>query len=264
MDQGWIKLHRCLTNKVIWIESTPEQKTILITLLMMANHQEKEWEWQEEKYKAEPGQFVTSLETIVNKSGKGITIQNVRTALKRFEKYEFLTSKSTNRNRLVTIVNWGFYQGEVGSPNKQTNKQPTSNQQATNKLLTTNKNVRTKECKNDKNKDNIHLQIENLRKRYSIEQLKVIDDFLDTIRHTRSSGKIKETVIVGMYQDWDKHPDICVQYGLNTYNKSPALHSKKENYVLGIIRNSTADEAYQKLNNETKPNNKKVQFDLSD
>ena len=150
MDQGWIKLHRCLTNKAIWLESTPEQKTILITLLMMANHQEKEWEWQEEKYKAEPGQFVTSLETIVNKSGKGITIQNVRTALKRFEKYEFLTNVSTNKNRLVTIVNWGFYQGENGSPNKQTNKQLTSNQQATNKQLTTNKNERMKECKNEK------------------------------------------------------------------------------------------------------------------
>lgn len=39
--QGWIKLHRELLDKPIWTESTPEQKTILITLLMMANHTKK-------------------------------------------------------------------------------------------------------------------------------------------------------------------------------------------------------------------------------
>ncbi|MBB6452011.1 DnaD/phage-associated family protein [Salirhabdus euzebyi] len=143
---GWVKLHRELMEKAIWLESTPEQKTILITLLMMANHKEKEWEWKGERFKAEPGQFVTSLEKIAQKSGRGISVQNVRTAIKRFEKYDFLTNKSTNKNRLITIVNWCIYQEQEEEPNKQTNKQLTSSQQATNKQLTTNKNV-----KNDKN-----------------------------------------------------------------------------------------------------------------
>lgn len=109
--QGWIKLHRKLMDKAIWLESTPEQKSILITLLMMANHKENEWEWQGGRFKAEPGQFITSLEGIASKCGKGISIQNVRTALKRFEKYGFLTNQSTNRNRLITIINWNNYQG---------------------------------------------------------------------------------------------------------------------------------------------------------
>lgn len=146
--QGWIKLHRCLMEKPIWTESTPEQKTILITLMMMANHQGKEWEWKGQKYIASPGQFVTSLDSIVKKCGKGISVQNVRTALLRFEKYEFLTSEPTNKNRLITIVNWGFYQGIDDEANKQTDRQLTSNQQATNKQLTTNKNVKNE--KNDK------------------------------------------------------------------------------------------------------------------
>lgn len=146
--QGWIKLHRCLMSKPIWTESTPEQKTILITLLMMANHQGREWEFQGQRYTADPGQFVTSLESIATKCGKGITIQNVRTALKRFEKYEFLTNESTNKNRLITIVNWVIYQSSEDEPNKQTNTQLTSNQQATNKQLTTNKNV--KNVKNER------------------------------------------------------------------------------------------------------------------
>ena len=134
--KGWIKLHRELTDKAIWLDSTPEQKTILITLLIMANHEENEWEWKGEKCKVGKGQFITSLESITKKCGKGVSVQNVRTALKRFEKYEFLTNESTNKNRLITIVNWVSYQGN------EENQQ--ANQQAANKQLTTNKNERTK------------------------------------------------------------------------------------------------------------------------
>ncbi|WP_053073911.1 conserved phage C-terminal domain-containing protein [Bacillus sp. LL01] len=148
MQQGWIKLHRDLLDKPIWLESTPEQKTILITLLMMANHQGKQWEWKGEIYEIKPGQFITSLESIAHKCGKGISVQNVRTSLKRFEKYKFLTNKSTNKNRLITLINWGVYQG---SDSELTNKL-TGNQQATNKQLTTNKNVKNEE--NEKEKDN--------------------------------------------------------------------------------------------------------------
>lgn len=146
---GWIKLHRELIGKSIWQTSSPEQKTILITLLIMANHYEKEWEWKGKKYKAKPGQFVTSLPSIVKKCGKGITTQNVRTALARFEKYGFLTDESTNRNRLITIANWDLYQQVDEQANMQTNRQLTGNQQATNRQLTA-----KKECKNNKNDKN--------------------------------------------------------------------------------------------------------------
>ena len=153
MTGGWVKLYRELLEKPIWQESTPEQKVVLLTLLLMANHGEKEWEWKGELYKIAPGQFVTSLENIQKKCGKGVSLQNVRTALKRFEKYNFLTNESTNRNRRITIVNWGLYQGLDEPTNNQTNKQLTGNQQATNKQLTTNKNV--KKEKNEKNDKNI-------------------------------------------------------------------------------------------------------------
>jgi hypothetical protein len=47
---GWIKVHRELLEKSIWTGSKPEQKTILITILMMVNHQKKEWEWKGKPY----------------------------------------------------------------------------------------------------------------------------------------------------------------------------------------------------------------------
>ena len=137
---GWIVLHRKLLDKPIWFESTAEQKVILITLLLMANHAEKEWEWQGQKYVAKPGQFVTSLPKIVEACGNGISIKNVRTALKRFEKYGFLADKSTNKNRLITINNWAFYQDKPDEHGRQTGSQVADNRQATGRRVASNNN----------------------------------------------------------------------------------------------------------------------------
>ncbi|EQC0525021.1 DnaD domain protein [Listeria monocytogenes] len=154
MSHGWIKLHRDLKEKPIWKSSTPEQKTILVTLLMMANHKENEWEWMGKPFKAKPGEFVTSIKSITEECGKGISSQNVRTALKRFENYGFLTKESTKVNTLINIVNWGVYQESENTLNTLANNQLTNDSQTANKQLTTNKNVRTKECnKNNNNSD---------------------------------------------------------------------------------------------------------------
>ena len=145
---GWIKLYRELLDKPIWFESTPEQKVILVTLLLMANHDGRQWEWQGQQYYAGPGQFVTSLAKIAEKAGPGISIKNVRTALARFEKYEFLANQSTKRNRLITINNWAFYQDKDYQGGKETGKEVAKTWQRCGKDLATNKNVRNKECKN--------------------------------------------------------------------------------------------------------------------
>ncbi|MBU7562648.1 conserved phage C-terminal domain-containing protein [Pediococcus ethanolidurans] len=132
--QGWIKLYRSLLDDPLWLLSTPVQKTVLTTLLLSVNHKETQWEWQGKKFICKPGQFITSLDSIVKKCGKGITAQNVRTALKRFENFGFLTNKSTKTGRLITIANWAKYQGD--------DLELTNKQQRPNKDLTPNKNVK--------------------------------------------------------------------------------------------------------------------------
>jgi DNA-binding transcriptional regulator YhcF (GntR family) len=145
--EGWIKLYRSLLDKPIWNKSTTEQKVVLITILLDVNHDTKEWEWKGEKFNILPGQTITSLENLALKAG--VSIQNVRSALKRFEKLEFLTNESTKTGRLITVLNWGIYQEEFETPNKATNKDLTKTQQRPNKEVTTNKN--DKNDKNDKN-----------------------------------------------------------------------------------------------------------------
>ena len=158
---GWVKLHRELTEKAIWKCSSPEQKVILITLLMLADHKESEWIWQGKKFKTQPGQFVTSVESIMKTSGVGISRQNVRSAIVKFENLGFLTNESTKTGRLITIVNWHVYQSQNGDTNLDTNHQLTDRSPTTNHQLTTNKNVRTKELKNQENKD-IYIKCQSL------------------------------------------------------------------------------------------------------
>lgn len=180
--QGWIQLHRELMDKSIWKVSTPEQKTILITLLMMANHSESEWEWKGEKFHVQPGQFITSLAGIAEKAGKGISTQNVRTALKRFEKHGFLTDDSTNKNRLITIVNWGLYQSLGDKTNKRYYNQLTGDQQDLNNQITPNKNV--KNSKNDiKEEDREYCIINLLIQNNLIESGKIPLTVTEDINH---------------------------------------------------------------------------------
>ncbi len=115
---GYFKIWRELLAKPIWLNSSPEQKIILITLLAMANFRQNQWEWKGQKYECQPGQFITSLDKIVDECGKGVSVRNVRTALERFEKLEFLTSESTKTGRLITIVNWAIYQEDAEKPTK--------------------------------------------------------------------------------------------------------------------------------------------------
>jgi hypothetical protein len=180
---GWIKLHRELLEKAIWRFSTPEQKVILITLLMMANHEPKEWEWKGKKFMCNPGQMITSLRSIKKIAGKGISIKNIRTCLQRFQKYEFLAYKSAKTGRLVTIINWESYQSNKNRWQ--------GNRQTGGKQVATNKND-----KNDKNKEKIYKRESVCMKESEYQKLctslgkDIADTYIDDLNlYIQSTGK---------------------------------------------------------------------------
>lgn len=98
-----------------------------------------------------------------------------------------------------------------------------------------------------KKKDSILTQIEDLRQRYSFETLKLIDEYIGILKTTRVSGKIADSVLEKVYTEMAKYPEIVVRYACHTVINNPALHSKKENYFYGILRNTKADEATERL-----------------
>ncbi|MCP1355438.1 DnaD domain-containing protein [Aneurinibacillus migulanus] len=143
--EGWIKLYRKTLRSPMYRQLNSKQRDVMMTVLLMANHRSNTWEFKGELYQVKPGQFVTSLENLKENCASDVSVQNIRTALSKLESHGFLTNESTKRNRLITVVNWGFYQGDEELTNKETNYQLTNNQQTTNRQLTTNKNIRIKE-----------------------------------------------------------------------------------------------------------------------
>ena len=97
--------------------------------------------------------------------------------------------------------------------------------------------------------EDISLQIKNLRQRYDDIELKIIDTYFDILKWTRKNGKIADSVILKIYQEWEKFSKSKVLYTLNLYVSNPKFHDKKENYCYGIMRNSTAEE----VNKNQKP-----------
>ena len=131
--EGFIFLWRSLLEKPIWFLSTPEQKSVLITLLLMANYKENVWEWKGKTFKVKKGEFVTSLESIRKSAGKGISIQNIRASIIRFKKLQFLTEEPTKSGRWIKIMNSDSYQPPKKLPNIEPNKDPTKTQHLMNK-----------------------------------------------------------------------------------------------------------------------------------
>ncbi|MFW5433284.1 hypothetical protein [Paenibacillus apiarius] len=151
--QGWIKLHRKILKSPLFKQLNSKQRDVMMTVLLLANHDSNTWEFKGQIYEVQPGQFITSLDSLQENCASDVSIQNIRTALLKLEKHGFLTNESTKKNRLITVVNWGFYQGCDVDANKDINSQPTNNQQTANKQLTTNKNVKNKENEKNDEKD---------------------------------------------------------------------------------------------------------------
>ena len=107
--------------------------------------------------------------------------------------------------------------------------------------------------KERKEKDrNYSLEIENFRQRYQ-EFIDLVDEYIDILKMTRVSGKIADSILLGVYEQMEKYPVIVVEYAINTIVHNPSLHSKKENYFFGILRNTRADEAAEKLSKINDP-----------
>lgn len=144
---GWIKLHRKF-KEWQWYKKS-EMVHLFIHLLVSANFKDGFWQGIEIKR----GQLVTGRKTLSNETG--ISEQSIRTCLSKFEKSGEINIKSTNKNSIITICKYDYYNDEKILSNQQL----TSNQPATNQQPTSNQPQRKKEKKenNEKNYKNILL-----------------------------------------------------------------------------------------------------------
>ena len=125
---GWIKIHRKFLDWE-WFNKS-EAVHLFMYLTLKANYKDGQWQGIDIK----KGQFITSFGKI--SADTGISLQTIRTLLKKFEKTSEINIQTTNKYSVITICKYECYQQEE----EEINEQVTNNQQTTNNQLTTTKN----------------------------------------------------------------------------------------------------------------------------
>ena len=143
---GYIKLYRKLIQWG-WYQDNVV-KSLFLHCLLMASF--RDFTWMGNCLKA--GQFITSYKSLSEELG--FSVQQVRTAIKKLESTEEITSKSTNKYTLITVMNWENYQVEEETSNTVSNN-PITNEQQTNNKRITNEQQHRKNVKNYKNVKNV-------------------------------------------------------------------------------------------------------------
>jgi hypothetical protein len=131
---GFVKLHREIKNGLMW-NIKPEYLKVFLTILLYAEWKSVRRDFAGEVIELEPGQMVTGYQDLAEKSGKGVSLQNVRTAIDKLETNNIITKESTNEGTLITVKNWGKWQ----KTKKDLTSDLTSEQQSSNNRVTTNK-----------------------------------------------------------------------------------------------------------------------------
>lgn len=145
-EKGWIKSHR---KKLDWEWFTePLTAHLFDYLLHKVNYEEKRWKGMV----VSVGELVTSCRRLSEETG--LSIQQVRTALKNLESTQDITITTTNKNTLIKVNNFIRYQRDDKQVtiNQQTNnKQITNEQQTNNNQITTTKEIKKERRKEIKN-----------------------------------------------------------------------------------------------------------------
>ena len=177
----------------------------------------------------EPGQFIFGRRVASEETG--LSEREIRTALASLINLEILTSKTTNKFSIITIVNWTIYQAPEDENDQQNDQQPTSKRPQT----------RIKEGKKKRTPEEFSGLFASLLSRYPDQDL--IEKAFQAIASTRKTNRIADTVKLSMLEAWEKYTIDQVQEGIRIYlDKGYAGQGKGEKYLLGIIRNQNGQE----------------------
>ena len=118
---GFITLYRQMTSWEWYKDSAT--KDLFIHLLLTANFTDTRFLGK----KIKRGQVVTSLASLASETG--LSVQQIKTAIKHLISTNEITNDSTRQYRIITVVKYNDYQDIT---NELTNKQQTTNKRLTN------------------------------------------------------------------------------------------------------------------------------------
>lgn len=136
MEKGWYK--------------KPDHFRMWVHILLKASHKENDFWFDGKTITVKPGQFVTGRKALAIEIG--ISESKIERILNFFEKSEHqIKQQKTNKNRLISVINWNQYQKFEQQIEQQLNNKRTTTEQQVNTI----NNVNNKNNKNNKNKRGI-------------------------------------------------------------------------------------------------------------
>lgn len=139
---GWVKLHRKMLDNPI-IMKDAEHLAVWMYLLLNATHAEYPALFKGKKITLQPGQLITGRKSIA--STLRVSESKVTRILSAFESEQQIEQLTSNKNRLISVVNWDKYQ----ICDQQNEQQMNNNWTTTEQQVNTNK--KNKNVKNEKN-----------------------------------------------------------------------------------------------------------------
>lgn len=256
--ESWLKLYRSISRH--WVSTDPEALAFFILLLAKAAYEPTKQFFRGKLIYLNSGQLLfqrPQWEARYNISGS-----KMYRLLEKFKADNMITVQPAGRlYSLVTITNWAGYQStgvvypsnKIGQENEQHEMQylsdyETTQQQGNEQESDKSRTTIYKEIKKLRNKSIDYTPIiQNHRSHFSSEAITFFDKYIDILKTTRRSNKLADSVMCQILEETIKYPDVVVMSACNTVIKNPALHSKKENYFYGILRNTTVEEAQYRL-----------------
>lgn len=120
MAKGWISIHRKIEDCQIWLGNEPyDRRSAWISILLMANHEDKDILFDGQMVTVKRGQFITSVRHLGQKWmwSKDRTLRYLRL----LETLQMIHRESDNRRTLITIIKYENYQNMCDS-NEDTHK----------------------------------------------------------------------------------------------------------------------------------------------
>ena len=117
MNNGYIRLYRKLRQE--WFYKKPKILQLFIHLLLSANHEKKEFMWNDNLIMVKEGQIITGRKQLSEETGLAET--TIERILQMLESGHQIGQQKTTKYRLITILKWKDYQnGDTKVDNKRT------------------------------------------------------------------------------------------------------------------------------------------------
>ena len=193
--EGYIQIHR----KILEWEWFDDHNTfrLFMYLLLKANHKQR-------KYKGttiKAGELVTGLSVLTQQTG--LSVQQIRTSIKRLKSTNEITSVSTSQGTKIQVVNYLKYQLLTS--------ELTNQQQTNNKRTTTNNNVNNDNNDNNKKKNIKKIEIPVLS---DPEKNELFKEWLDYKKDLGKPIKTKQG-ISKLAKDFENHNNLLIRKNMD-------------------------------------------------